>query len=64
MPSSKPTIPKGVRNQWAVEHHDCYALPAVMDSTRAQFVLSLHAGHGSSCLQYATALKAISTVLD
>ena len=59
----KSPVTKDVRNQWVVEHYDCYTQPVVMDSNRAPFVLSLHAGHGSSCLQYASASKAVSTVL-
>lgn len=52
-----------VRDQWTVEHHDCHTRPVDMDTGRATFVLSLHAGHGGSCMQYASALGAVSTVL-
>ncbi|MFC8526954.1 MULTISPECIES: hypothetical protein [Nocardia] len=44
------------RDLWSSQHSDCAAEPTVpLDTDRARFICSMHAGHGPECRQYLAA---------
>jgi hypothetical protein len=54
--------PYALKDIWNLRHQYCEDEVPIDDLDEARFVLTVHAGHGSHCRQYLTALKRASTV--
>lgn len=53
-------ITSALKDQWAQQHSDCDGNPPPMPLEEARCVLTAHAGHGSECRQFATALDCVT----
>lgn len=52
------------RDLWATTYSNCSAQPTSdINFEQAQFILSIHAGHGPSCAPFLTAQARLSTVI-